>query len=33
MDLELVCGRVSKLLHEVVINLGLNLIVKTSFVL
>ena len=33
MDLELVRGRVSKLLHEIVIDLGLNLIVKTSFVL
>ena len=28
MDLELACSRVSKLLHEVAIDLGLNLIVK-----
>ena len=30
MDLEFARGRVSKLLLEVVIDLGLNLIVKTS---
>ena len=30
MDLKLARGRVSKLLLEVVIDLGLNLIVKTS---
>ena len=30
MDSKLACGRVSKLLLEVVIDLGLNLIVKTS---
>ena len=30
MDLELAHGRVSKLLLEVAIDLGLNLIVKTS---
>ena len=33
MDLELACGCVSKLLHEVAIDLGLNLIVKTSILL
>ena len=33
VDLELAHGRVSKLLLEVVINLGLNLIVKTSILL
>ena len=33
MDLELVCDRVSKLLLEVAIDLWLNLIVKTSFLL
>jgi len=31
VDLELTRGRVSKLLHEVAINLGLNHIVKTQF--
>ena len=30
MDSELTRGRVSKLLYEVAIDLGLNLIVKTS---
>ena len=30
VDSEFVCGRVSKLLLEVTIDLGLNLIVKTS---
>ena len=30
MDSELACGRVSKLLLEVAIDLGLNLIIKTS---
>ena len=30
MDSEFARGRVSKLLHEIVINLGLNLIVKIS---
>ena len=33
MDSELACGRVSKLLMEVAIDLGLNLIVKTSIIL
>ena len=33
MDLELAHGRVSKLLHEVAIDLELNLIVKTSSLL
>ena len=33
MDLELARGRVSKLLLEVAIDLGLNLIVKTSILL
>ena len=33
MDLELACGRVSKLLYEVAIDLGLNLIVKISILL
>ena len=33
MNSEFARGHVSKLLHEVVIDLGLNLIVKTSFVL
>ena len=33
MDLELACGRVSKLLLEVAIDLGLNLIVKTLILL
>ena len=33
MDLELARGRVSKLLHEVAIDLGLNLIVKISVIL
>ena len=33
MDSELVHGRVSKLLHEVAIDLGLNLIVKISVIL
>ena len=33
MDSELVRGRVSKLLLEIVIDLGLNLIVKTSILL
>ena len=28
MDLELTCDRIGKLLHEVAIDLGLNLIVK-----
>ena len=28
MDLELACGCVSKLLHKVAIDLGLNLILK-----
>ena len=30
VDLELACGRVSRLLLEVAIDLGLNLIVKIS---
>ena len=30
VDLELTCGRISKLLLEVAIDLRLNLIVKTS---
>ena len=33
MDLELERGHVSKLLHEVAIDLRLNLIVKTSILL
>ena len=33
MDSELARGYVSKLLHEVVIDLGLNLIVKTLILL
>ena len=33
MDLELARGRVSKLLMKVAIDLGLNLIVKTSILL
>ena len=33
MDSELTCGRVSKLLHEIAIDLGLNLIVKISILL
>ena len=33
MDLELARGRISKLLMEVAIDLGLNLIVKTSILL
>ena len=33
MDLELARGRVNKLLLEVAIDLGLNLIVKTSILL
>ena len=33
MDLEFACGRVSKLLMEVAIDLGLNLIVKASILL
>ena len=33
MELELARGRVSKLLMEVAIDLGLNLIVKTSILL
>ena len=33
VDLELAHGRVSKLLQEVAIDLGLNLIVKTSILL
>ena len=33
MDLELVRGRISKLLHEVAIDLWLNLIVKISVIL
>ena len=33
MDLEYARGHVSKLLHEVAIELGLNLIVKTSILL
>ena len=33
MNLELACGYVSKLQHEVAIDLGLNLIVKTSILL
>ena len=33
MDSELARGHVNKLLLEVAINLGLNLIVKTSFLL
>ena len=30
MDSEFTCDRINKLLHEVAIDLGLNLIVKTS---
>ena len=30
MDSEFACGRISKLLLEIIIDLGLNLIVKTS---
>ena len=33
MDSKLACGRVSELLLEVAIDLGLNLIVKTSILL
>ena len=33
MDLELARGRVSKLLMEVAIDLGLNFIIKTSILL
>ena len=33
MDSELARGRVSKLLHEVVIDLELNMILKTSILL
>ena len=33
VDLELARGRISKLLMEVAIDLGLNLIVKTSILL
>ena len=33
MDSKLARGRVNKLLHEVAIDLGLNLIVKTSILL
>ena len=33
MDSKLVRGRVSKLLREIVIDLGLNLIIKTSILL
>ena len=33
MDLELARGCVYKLLHEIAIDLGLNLIVKTSILL
>ena len=33
MNLELACGRVSKLLLEVAIDLELNLIVQTSILL
>ena len=33
MDSELARGRVSKLLHEIAIDLGLNFIVKTSILL
>ena len=33
MDSELACGHVSKLLLEVAIDLGLNLIVKNSILL
>ena len=33
VDLELARGRISKLLHEVAIELGLNLIVKTLILL
>ena len=33
MDLEFTCGCVSKLLTEVAIHLGLNLILKTSILL
>ena len=33
MDLDLARGHVSKLLHEVAMYLGLNLIVKTSILL
>ena len=33
MDSELACGRVSKLLLEITIDLGLNMIVKTSILL
>ena len=33
MDSKLACGRVSKLLHEIAIDLGLNLIVKISILL
>ena len=33
MDSELACGHVNKLLLEVVIDLGLNLIVKTWILL
>ena len=33
MGSKLACGHVSELLHEVAINLGLNMIVKTSIIL
>ena len=33
VDLEVARGHVNKLLHEVAIDLGLNLIVKTSILL
>ena len=33
MDSKLVRGRISKLLHEVAMDLGLNLIVKISVIL
>ena len=33
VDLELARGRINKLLHEVAIELGLNLIVKTLILL
>ena len=33
MDSKLACGRVSKLLLEITIDLGLNMIVKTSILL
>ena len=33
MDSELACGRVNELLLEVAIDLGLNLIIKTSILI